>query len=303
MPTFNSASYLKSTVDSVRAQTFDSWQLVLSDDGSSDATVAITDELVRSDSRIISVKGQHGGPAVTRQRGLRRSDPRSEFVIFMDSDDTWEADALAVLVAALRSEPECPAAYGLARGSDMRGNPFESDDLADSMRRRNVFRGGKYVELAAATRTPFEAMLLKNCVVTPGTTLIRRSALDAVGDLAPSTAPSDDWDLFIRLARRSDLLLVDRVILNWRRHSDSLANTSKRWSWTYLVVRSRTIRCRENSPLHRNLALEALRLDCHQSYHELLTCIRQVTLRESLRALVYGLLTYAMYVRFRWIKV
>jgi glycosyltransferase involved in cell wall biosynthesis len=300
MPTFNSASYLKSTVDSVRAQTLDCWELILSDDGSSDDTLAITNELVQSDPRITSVKGAHGGPAVTRQRGLRCSDSGSEFVIFMDSDDTWETDTLSVLVQALQSRPDSPAAYGLARGTDMDGNQLENDDLADSMRRRDVLRDGQYVELAAGAGTPFEAMLHKNCPVTPGTALIRRSALDAIGDFDPSTAPADDWDLFLRLARKGDLNLVDCVLLNWRRHPDSLANTSKRWSWAYLVVRVRTIQCGDNSPQQRGAALEALRMDCHRSRREALAGLQQTGLRDAARATVYGIASHAMYARLKW---
>jgi glycosyltransferase involved in cell wall biosynthesis len=300
MPTFNSASYVESTVDTVRAQTFDNWELVLSDDGSSDATVAISDAIAESDDRIISIKGRHAGPAVARQRGLRRSDPRSEFVVFMDSDDTWTPEALTVLVHALESEPESPAAHGLARGTDINGHPFDNDDLANSMRRRYVSRGGQHVQLEAGSRTPYEAMLLKNCVVTPGTTLIRRSALDAVGDLDPSTAPADDWDLLIRLARRNDLIFVDHIVLNWRRHPDSLANTSKRWNWSYLVVRARTIQCRENSSQHRRAALEALLSDCRRSYREMLMGIRRADFHETLRAVVFAVLTSGMYARFQW---
>jgi glycosyltransferase involved in cell wall biosynthesis len=299
---FNSASYLESTVQSVRAQTFDQWELILADDGSDDGTVAVIDELVASDPRINVVKGRHAGPVVTRMRGLRRSDPRSMFVIFMDHDDAWESHALAVLVDALESAPECAAAYGLARGTDMHCRPFENDDLADSMRRRSVLRDGRFVELMAGSRTPFEAMLLKNCVTSFGTALIRRSDLDAVGALAPSTVPCDDWDLFIRLARRSDLLLVDRVILNWRRHPEALSNTSKRWTRSYLVVRARTIKSLENSPRHHRAALDALLIDCHRWRRDMFAGIRQAHLREISRALVFFVVTHGMYARFRWLS-
>jgi glycosyltransferase involved in cell wall biosynthesis len=301
IPTFKSAAYLRSTVDSVRVQTFHDWELILADDGSDDGTVAVIDDLVADDSRISVVKGGHAGPVVTRMNGLRRSDPRSEFVIFMDHDDAWEADALTVLVAALESAPECAAAYGLARGTDMDCRPFENDDLADSMRTRVVIRNGRYAELEAGSRTPFEAMLLKNCVASFGTALIRRSALHAVGALAPSTVPCDDWDLFIRLARRSDLLLVDHIILNWRRHSDALSNTSKRWTRSCLVVRARTLKCHENLPRHRRAALEALLTDCRVWRREMVAGVRHGRPRDIFRALVFFVVTHSMYARFRWL--
>ncbi len=300
MPTFNSASFLKSTVDSVRAQTFGDWQLVLADDGSCDTTLAITDGLVETDPRIMAVRAGHAGVAVTRQRGWRHSDPGSEFVAFLDSDDTWEPEALAVLVDALDSEPDCGAAYGLARGTDMDGHQYENDDLPDLMRRRDLLQGGQSVDLAAGERTPFGAMLLKNCVVTPGTALIRRSALDRIGGVDASTEPADDWDLFIRLARDSDLLLVDRVILNWRRHPDSLSNTSKRWSRAWLVVRTRTIQSPDNSAEQRGAALDALRADCRSWRRHMVAGLRRRDPHETARAVVYVLASSGMYARWHW---
>jgi glycosyltransferase involved in cell wall biosynthesis len=300
VPTFNSEAYLTSTVDSVRHQTLVNWQLVLSDDGSTDATLDLTDALVASDRRIISVKGMHAGPVATRMRGLSCSDPRSEFVIFLDHDDTWEPDALAVLVDALQKHPECVAAYGLARGTNMAGQPFEDDDLAESMRRRTVLRGGRFVDLEAGSRTPFEAMLLKNCPTSFGTTLIRRAALTALGGLDASTAPADDWDLFIRLSRLSDLYLVDHIILNWRRHPGALSNTSKRWKWSYLIVRARTIGYHRNSAQHRRAAVDALLTDNRRWRGEMVASLRHGGVRQASRAVAFVAITYAMYVRFQW---
>src|SRR5262245_15648648 len=107
MPTYNSARYLASTVDSVTAQTFEDWELVLLDDGSSDTTVQLSQQLADGNPKIRAAVGSHGGPAVARNEGLRHSDPRSEFVIFLDSDDRWEPDALETLLEVLKDNPGC----------------------------------------------------------------------------------------------------------------------------------------------------------------------------------------------------
>jgi glycosyltransferase involved in cell wall biosynthesis len=302
MPTFNSALYLVSTVESVLAQTYDGWQLVLCDDGSSDETIAVTEKLVAGDHRIRSVRCPHGGPAHARNTGLSSSDPRSEFVVFMDSDDTWEIDTLAVLLRALELEPDCVAAYGLARATDIDGHPYDDGDLVESMRSRSILRSGQYVELPGGSRTTFEAMLVKNCVVTPGTALIRRSALQDVGSLDPKTSPAEDWDLFVRLARRSDLVLVDHVVLNWRRHSDSLANTSRRWRWAYLLVRTRAIACSENTSSQRTASLEALLADCRSSLASVIRSARGLRLREACSEAAFVVLSYGAYGRFRLLR-
>jgi glycosyltransferase involved in cell wall biosynthesis len=291
MPTHDSASYLVSTVESVLAQTFENWEVVLSDDGSTDSTVEVARDLVGRDERIVAVQGRRMGPAVARNAGLHGSDPRSEFVVFLDSDDTWEPKALDVLVRALAAEPDCVAAYGLARATDMDGHQFEDDDLPNSMRHRIVLRAGRYVELPAESRTPFDAMLLKNSVVTPGTTLIRRRALAAVGDLDPAMSPADDWDLLLRLARQGDFILIDDVILNWRRHSNSLANTSN-WSWAVLSVARGAIASRENTSCQRSAAAKALLDRCRTSRRDALRDLRQGNLRAAFKGILFTFVGY-----------
>ena len=261
VPTYNSARYLASTVDSVIAQTFEDWELVLIDDGSSDNTAQLSQQLAAANPKIRAVQGTHGGPAVARNEGLRHSDPRSEFVIFLDSDDRWEAKALETLLQALKDNPGCVAAHGLARATDLQGAQYEADDLADSMRRRRAVTANGLTDVPISEPTTFSTMLVRNWIVTPGTCLMRRSALDEVGPFDPETSPADDWDLNIRLARAGNLALVDRVVLDWRRHPDSLDNTNRRGRWAHLVVRWRTVRSALNSPEQRRAALDIMRAE------------------------------------------
>jgi glycosyltransferase involved in cell wall biosynthesis len=292
MPTFNSAAYLHSAVESVLAQTFGDWELILTDDGSTDTTIEVIGAIMARDPRIRSVTAPHMGPAAARNSGLHESDSRGEFVVFLDSDDTWEPNALAILLRALERAPDCVAAYGLARATDENGRQFEHDDLADSMRRRLYLEAAQYVELPSGSNTTFEAMLLKNSVVTPGTTLVRRSALDAVGDLEPATSPGDDWDLFLRLARVSDFVLVDEIILNWRRHPGSLANTSKKWRQAQLSVLGRAIASRQNTPRQRRAAVDALVVACRESRRRALGDLRHGRILDASRGWAFALDTY-----------
>jgi glycosyltransferase involved in cell wall biosynthesis len=295
IPTFNSSAYLASTIKSVLDQTFDNWQLLLSDDGSTDGTLPLAERLVADDDRISLIRGTHGGTAAARNLGLQSSDPRSEFVVFLDHDDTWEKDALIVLIQALEGAPECGAAYGLARAIDRDGLQLEGDDLADSMRRRSTCRDGRYVMLPPGSRTPFEAMLVENCVVTPGTSLIRRSALNAVGAFDPSACPADDWDLFIRLSRRSDILFVDRVILNWRRHPGAQSHHSK-WLSSYFLVWAKTIKSSDNSTQHRQVALDSLLTHGRFSRRGIVISLRQGRFRDAARTALSVMMTYKVYV-------
>ena len=205
MPMYNSAAHLESTVASVLAQTLPEWELILFDDGSTDATPEIARRLVDGDPRIRTGLGRHAGVGVARNDGLLLTDRRAEYVVFLDSDDTWESDALACLVETLDAAPSAPAAHALARGTDMDGEQIEGDDLADQMRHRQEWANGRLSDVPQTSATPFSAMIVQNWVVTPGTSIIRRAALDRIGVLDPATSPADDWDLNVRLTRLGEL--------------------------------------------------------------------------------------------------
>ena len=133
VPMYNTEQYLASTVESVLGQTFEDWELVLFDDGSQDRTLEIARDFERRDRRIRVVEGVNGGTAAARNRGFAATSTVSEFVIFLDNDDTWEPDALRLLIEALEAHPEYPAV------------------LAD---RCSSYRAGGYYRVRSSRRAP-----------------------------------------------------------------------------------------------------------------------------------------------------
>jgi len=291
IPTYNSVAYLAATIDSVLAQTFADWELVLIDDGSSDGTVELAEDLARQDRRIRIVQGDHSGTAAARNAGFRETHPYSEFVVFLDSDDTWEPKALDLLVNALDLHSEYPAAHGLARSIDPHGKQVEGDDLTDVMRYRREMRGKEYVDLPVSAPTSFEAELVLNYVMTPGTSLMRRHVFQSLGGFEPEAVPAEDWDMNLRVARRGGFALVDAVVLNWRRHPQSASNTSRRNRRARLVVWRRTIQSRENAPGQRRAAWLALR----REFHSLATSVRKSLMRRQVGIAIKTLILLSLY--------
>jgi glycosyltransferase involved in cell wall biosynthesis len=263
---YNAEKYLTLAVDSVLAQTFESWELVLFDDGSRDRTLEIARTYAQQNSRIRVIQGENGGTAAARNRGFAATNAASEYVIFLDNDDVWEPDALEVLTRTLDEHPEYPAAHGLARAIDPHGNQFPTDDLAQSMAQRREVRDGRVTAVPMGAPTTFEALLIENYPVTPGTMLVRRSVWGVLGGYVPDAVPCDDWDMHLRIARKGGIILVDRVILNWRRHPGAASHTTTRWRKAYLHVRRRTIVSPENDPDQRSAAITAFRLLCRDTW-------------------------------------
>lgn len=293
-PTYNSAAYLASTIESVRAQTFVDWELVLIDDGSSDNTVEISKEFAKQDKRIRVVQRGHCGTAAARNNGFQETCPAAEFIAFLDHDDIWEPRALEQLIDALDRHPECPAAHGLARCIDMHGRRVEGDDLAERMRHRQVMQNGECADLPISMPTSFEAELVLNYVVTPGTSLVRRHVLESVGGFEASAVPADDWDMNLRIARHGGFALVDDVILNWRRHPNAFSYTTKRYRRAHLIVLQRTVQSTENTPLQRKAALSALYGELRSLHAAIGQTLKRRQVRAASKALVLILLYYRL---------
>jgi glycosyltransferase involved in cell wall biosynthesis len=294
IPAFNRERFIAATIDAVLAQTFADWQLIVFDDGSTDRTRAIASQYA-VDPRITVTGGPNGGVAAARNRGLAASDPRTEFVVFLDSDDLWEPDALESFVRVLDSHPEFVSVHSNLRSIDEQGRPIPGDDLQERTRRRKGIRNDALVEIALDEPTTFAEFVVENVVQSPGTQLIRRSVLAQVGELDVATDPADDWDLVIRISRYGPSGFIDRPLLQWRRHSAALSNTTPRLRQGYFRTRDRALMDSANTPEQRRAAKRAYALVVRAAVAEIgRTGLRQPT--ETARQLAragYASLRYA----------
>jgi teichuronic acid biosynthesis glycosyltransferase TuaG len=102
-PLHNSERFIRQTIESVRAQTFPNWEMLIVDDCSTDGSVAIVQGLQTLDRRIRLLRlAEHGGPAVARNTGIREA--KGRFIIFLDSDDIWFPHLLETEVAFIKSK-------------------------------------------------------------------------------------------------------------------------------------------------------------------------------------------------------
>ena len=99
VPVYRAEKYLRQCVESVLAQTFASWQLILVDDGSDDSSPALCDSLALSDPRIRAVHQPNAGVSAARNRGV--AEASSPFVTFLDADDILHPRFLEILLSPL----------------------------------------------------------------------------------------------------------------------------------------------------------------------------------------------------------
>src|SRR6266436_3475630 len=109
IPCYNQAHFLHEAIDSVLAQTYSNREILVVDDGSSDATAAVA----RSYPHVRYVYQENAGPSAARNTGLKQT--RGEYLVFLDADDRLLPEALEVGVDCLRQRSKCAFAFGRCR--------------------------------------------------------------------------------------------------------------------------------------------------------------------------------------------
>ncbi|HWE03324.1 MAG TPA: glycosyltransferase family A protein [Tepidisphaeraceae bacterium] len=202
IPTYNHRKFVLLAIESVLKQTFRDFEIVVVNDGSPDDTAVLLQPLVVS-TAIRYIEQSNQGQAAARNRGLQAA--RGEFVAFLDDDDAWPADKLAWQVAAMRDSADAVLVYGIVELTGS-GN------------------GHRYPGADAPTGWVLDAFAGAGWVRSPGQTLIRRTALDLIGGFDPEIWGTDDWDLYIRLAKYGPFIFAPRLALIYRCHSSNASN-------------------------------------------------------------------------------
>jgi hypothetical protein len=177
IPVHNRSDLLREAVATVLAQTYRPIEIVIVDDGSTDDTAAVAEDLARSNPESILVVHQpNAGPGAARQRGLDRA--RGSFIQFLDSDDLLLPGKFAAQVGALRQQPDCQISYGPS---------LEENHAIQPVQRRGPMRGTGQV------RTTLFPHLLVERWWTTSCPLYRRDLLDRIGPWR-SWINEEDWE-------------------------------------------------------------------------------------------------------------
>ncbi len=271
IPAYNAERFLAATLDSVLAQTFADWECVIVDDGSSDRTGAIAEEYAQRDGRFRAVHQANGGQAAARNSGIEAGNPECPYIIFLDSDDLWEPDALEVLTGTLSRHPEAVGAHGMARYIDENDNPIRIGELEEKLRTRHIVKGSHLVSIPAKPCTTFEMLATFgwDCIVT-GAIMVRHPILSKVGlfDTKTDGKTCEDWDMWLRISRYGDFAFIDKVVLNYRQYGANMCHVSQdssRMVQGELYVRRKAYNCPDNTPEQREQVAQAFR--AAQRYH------------------------------------
>jgi glycosyltransferase involved in cell wall biosynthesis len=252
--------FVAEAMASVIAQTTTDWELVVVDDGSRDGTAQLAAKLAAADPRIrVITHGRNTGIVAARNRGLSAISTSSTYVAFLDHDDIWTPTALELLTAALVAAAGASAAHGMAIKIDRDGRPRPGDAESVPSRRMGLSRG-RLRPWPPARPTEFANLVVEDCVVSMGSGLIRRAALDRVGWFDPRAERAEDYDMWVRLSRIGPIAFVSRDVLHLRLHEEQTSRRPRLPRGHGLgYVRYKMIASPENTPEQRRLAIAGFR--------------------------------------------
>lgn len=204
IPAYKAQRYIAETLQGVLAQTYPHLEVIVVDDGSPDQLGEVVQQMALQDGRIRYVRQQNAGVSAARNCGFSLS--RGEYVAFLDADDVWWPENLALKVGRLQVEDE---------GLGMVHSDWEMIDAKGVP--QGVYSAGK------------EGYLLRDllawngtCVPAPSSVLLRREVLEEVGGFDTELSTAADQEFFMRVATRYRIGRVPQVSWYYRVHGDNM---------------------------------------------------------------------------------
>jgi glycosyltransferase involved in cell wall biosynthesis len=201
MPVWNAERYLAGAIESILTQTFANFELLIIDDGSTDRTPIVIRDY--HDHRIRRIENEKN-IGITKSLNLGLEQVRGEYVARMDADDISSPQRLARQVECLDANPQVALVTSRTSKVDARGARLD------------------------VIQTPVESEVLRrrlrigNCIAH-GSVMMRTDALRSIGGYDESMERAQDYDLWLRLSERHDLMSLPETLYAWREHDDSVA--------------------------------------------------------------------------------
>jgi glycosyltransferase involved in cell wall biosynthesis len=202
IPCYNGEAYLEETITSALLQTHKNVEILVIDDGSTDASSAIAQKMP-----VRYVRQENRGLTASRNRGIRES--KGEFIVFLDADDRLKPDAVETGLRILQEHPGCAMTVG--------DHLFISETGAYLAGSQKLFHADYH----------YEALLQSNFVEMISSALFRKSVIEKVGGFDTSLRVAEDYDLYLRIAKEHRVVCHKGVIAEYRLHRNNCSHNSE----------------------------------------------------------------------------
>ncbi len=227
--------YLAEALQSVAAQTFTDFEVIVVDDQSPRDIWPVLNRVAGLRALRVVRNVKNLGHARSRNVGVEAT--KAEFVAFLDHDDLWAPDKLERQVEKMRKRPDAGMVFCAVKGIGSHAHrlPFDQSIIPCEPSFLWMFYHGNYVITATAA-------------------LVRREALVEIGFFSPAYTTSDDFDAWLKILRRRPILYLSDALASYRLHSQNVNYTVDRWRDTSLLFRL-YVRYWWSAPLRERIAM------------------------------------------------
>ncbi len=209
IPTYNRSAFIARAVDSVLSQSFTDYEIIVVDDGSTDATKK---NLKKYGNKIKYVYQDNSGVSAARNTGITIA--RGEWIAFLDSDDEWRSDYLFKQMERVKEFPETTMQTANCLFIDLDGSAETYFDMNGAL---TEFNGMDYLFIA----NPF-CFVVKHGPWQVGSTIMRRKAISEAGLFDTSVRFTEDFDLMARVALQGPFGLIKEDLVDIYRREEAI---------------------------------------------------------------------------------
>jgi glycosyltransferase involved in cell wall biosynthesis len=204
IPVYNREEYLGIAVDSVLRQTYQDWELIISDNGSIDGTLDLAHNFALYDHRIRVLTAEHKGAVHALIAGFDAA--RGEYIGQLDSDDLLEPECIELTVKALNEHPEWGMVY---------------------TNYRDINEQGQLTRVGWRCSIPYSKYALLTVFMAFHFRLMRKAIYEQVGGFNTDFNKIEDYEICLRLSEITEIGKIDQFLYQYRQHPKSVNSTSK----------------------------------------------------------------------------
>ena len=219
IPAYNCAAFIEEALQSIYRQTYRHWEIIVVDDGSTDATSSV---LAPHLKKIRYFKQENKGTAAARNAGIKRA--RGDLIAFLDNDDVWLPEKLELQVRVMQAWPECGLVFTDGKTFTEAGVRRES---VLSPRLDQWLRAHTTDDPLVAKGSMVRELLFCNEISSASSVMVRQKSIESTGSFDEAIAIADDYDLWLKVAREDAIAVIRRCLYMWRWHDASQSGPMK----------------------------------------------------------------------------
>lgn len=221
IPLYNHEKFIGQAIESVLDQTYQSWELIIIDDGSRDNSVNVAKSY--EDSRIMVLEQENAGAHNAINRGLELA--HGEYLAILNSDDFYETDRFEIMISAMEKDKSIGFMCSYITVINDTGKKLGVKEGWKNMEPWQVL----HPELSFQKTNDFKKnLLMTNFTATTSNYLFRRSLYEKIGGMR-NLRFAHDWDFVLRASEVTECKIIEKPLMQYRVHDSNTISSDRRW--------------------------------------------------------------------------